>query len=68
MLSFAVVVIGGLGSLPGAALGAVIVGVVRSLSVHYLPQVELFVIYFVMAMVLALRPRGLFSLEEPRKI
>ena len=56
--SFAVVVIGGLGSLPGAALGAVIVGVVRSLSVHYLPQVELFVIYFVMAMVLAFRPGG----------
>jgi branched-chain amino acid transport system permease protein len=68
VLSFAVVVIGGLGSLPGAALGAVIVGVVRSLSVHYLPQVELFVIYFVMAAVLALRPRGLFSLAEPRKI
>ena len=68
VLSFAVVVIGGLGSLPGAALGAVIVGIVRSASVHYLPQVELFVIYFVMAMVLALRPRGLFSLEEPRKI
>ena len=68
VLSFAVVVIGGLGSLPGAALGAVIVGVVRSLSVHYLPQIELFVIYFVMAMVLAFRPRGLFSLAEPRKI
>ena len=68
VLSFAVVVIGGLGSLPGAALGAVVVGIVRSLSVHYLPQVELFVIYFVMAMVLAFRPRGLFSLAEPRKI
>jgi branched-chain amino acid transport system permease protein len=68
VLSFAVVVIGGLGSLPGAALGALIVGIVRSVSVHYLPQVELFVIYFVMALVLALRPRGLFSLEEPRKI
>ncbi len=68
VLSFAVVVIGGLGSLPGAALGALIVGVVRSISVHYMPQVELFVIYFVMAMVLALRPRGLFSLAEPRKI
>jgi branched-chain amino acid transport system permease protein len=68
VLSFAVVVIGGLGSLPGAALGALIVGIVRSVSVHYMPQVELFVIYFVMAMVLALRPRGLFSLAEPRKI
>ena len=68
VLSFAVVVIGGLGSLPGAALGALIVGLVRSVSVHYMPQVELFVIYFVMAMVLAFRPRGLFSLAEPRKI
>ncbi|HEX6156107.1 MAG TPA: branched-chain amino acid ABC transporter permease, partial [Burkholderiales bacterium] len=68
VLSFAVVVIGGLGSLPGAALGAVIVGMVRSASVHYWPEVELFVIYFVMAMVLAFRPRGLFSLAEPRRI
>ncbi len=68
VLSFAVVVIGGLGSLPGAALGALIVGVVRSACVHYAPQLELFVIYFVMAMVLAFRPRGLFSLAEPRKI
>ena len=68
VLSFAVVVIGGLGSLPGAALGAVIVGVVRSFCVHYAPELELFVIYFVMAMVLAFRPRGLFSLAEPRKI
>src|SRR3954452_5925822 len=68
VLSFAVVVIGGLGSLPGAAVGALMVGLVRSLSVHYMPQVELFVIYFVMAAVLAVRPRGLFSLAEPRKI
>ena len=68
VLAFVVVVIGGLGSLPGAALGAVIVGLVRSLSVHYMPQLELFVIYFVMAAVLAVRPRGLFSLAEPRKI
>jgi branched-chain amino acid transport system permease protein len=68
VLSFAVVVIGGLGSLPGAALGAVIVGLVRSAAIHYAPEVELFVIYFVMALVLAFRPRGLFSLAETRKI
>jgi branched-chain amino acid transport system permease protein len=68
VLSFAVVVIGGLGSLPGAALGAIIVGLVRSAAIHYAPAVELFVIYFVMALVLAIRPRGLFSLAEPRKI
>jgi len=51
VLSFAVVVIGGLGSLPGAALGAVMVGLVRSAAIHILPQAELFVIYLVMAMV-----------------
>jgi branched-chain amino acid transport system permease protein len=68
VLSFAVLVIGGLGSVPGAALGALIVGVVRSLSVHYAPSVELFSIYLVMAVVLAVRPRGLFSLAEPRRI
>jgi branched-chain amino acid transport system permease protein len=68
VLAFAVVVIGGLGSLPGAALGACIVGLVRSGAVHYLPEVELFSIYFVMALVLIFRPKGLFSAPEARKI
>jgi branched-chain amino acid transport system permease protein len=68
VLSFAVIVIGGLGSLPGAAVGACIVGLVRSISIHYAPEVELFVIYLVMAMVLTFRPRGLFSTAEARKI
>ena len=68
VLSFAVVVIGGLGSLGGAALGALVVGIVRSAAVRYLPEVELFSIYTVMALVLILRPRGLFTLPEARKI
>ena len=68
VLAFAVVVIGGLGSLPGAALGALIVGLVRSAAVHYLPEVELFSIYLVMALVLIVRPKGLFSAVEARKI
>jgi branched-chain amino acid transport system permease protein len=68
VLAFAVVVIGGLGSLPGAALGALIVGLVRSAAVHYLPEVELFSIYLVMALVLIVRPKGLFSAPEARKI
>lgn len=68
VLSFAVVVIGGLGSLGGAALGALIVGMVRSAAVHYLPAVELFSVYSVMAMVLIARPKGLFSAAEARKI
>ena len=68
VLSFAVVVTGGLGSLPGTALAAIIMGVVRSFCVHYVPQLELFVIFTVMALVLVFRPRGLFSLAEARKI
>src|SRR5438067_11844361 len=68
VLAFAVVVIGGLGSVPGAALGSLIVGLVRSAAVHWLPAVELFTIYLVMALVLAVRPRGLFVAAEARKI
>jgi branched-chain amino acid transport system permease protein len=68
VLAFAVVVIGGLGSLGGAALGALIVGLVRSAAVHYVPALELFSIYFVMALVLIARPKGLFSAAEVRRI
>jgi Branched-chain amino acid ABC-type transport system, permease components len=63
-----VVVIGGLGSLPGAALGALIVGLLRAAAVHYAPALELFSIYLVMALVLAFRPQGLFAGEQVRTI
>jgi branched-chain amino acid transport system permease protein len=68
VLSFAVVVIGGLGSLGGAALGALIVGIVRSAMVRYWPEGELFSVYLVMALVLIARPKGLFAAPEARKI
>lgn len=68
VLAFAVVVIGGLGSLPGAALAAILVGLVRAAAVHYRPEVDLFSIYLVMAIVLIARPKGLFSAQEARKI
>ncbi len=68
VLAFAVVVIGGLGSLPGAALGALIVGLLRAAAVHYAPALELFSIYLVMALVLAFRPQGLFAGEQVRTI
>jgi branched-chain amino acid transport system permease protein len=44
------------------------VGLVRSGAVHWAPQLELFSIYVVMALVLAVRPRGLFVAPEARKI
>jgi branched-chain amino acid transport system permease protein len=68
VLAFAVVVIGGLGSIPGALIGAVLVGVSRAAAVHLLPQVELFVIYGVMTAVLLARPYGLFARAQARRI
>jgi branched-chain amino acid transport system permease protein len=68
VLAFAVVVIGGLGSVAGALVGALLVGIARAAAVHLLPQVELFVIYAVMALVLAVRPEGLFARVVARKI
>jgi branched-chain amino acid transport system permease protein len=68
VLAFAVVVIGGMGSIIGALIGAVVVGITRAAAVHMLPEVELFVIYAIMAMVLVVRPQGLFAPVEARKI
>ena len=68
VLSFAVIVIGGMGSIGGAMIGALIVGFARAASVHLYPPAELFSIYLVMAAVLAVKPYGLFALAESRKI
>ena len=68
IVSFAVVIIGGLGSIPGAAVGALIVGLARSFAVHVAPVAELFSIYIVMAVVLMFRPEGLFQRVQARKI
>jgi branched-chain amino acid transport system permease protein len=68
IVSFAVVIIGGLGSIPGAAIGALIVGLARSCAVHLWPVAELFSIYVVMAAVLMFRPEGLFQQIQARKI
>lgn len=68
ILAFAVVVIAGLGSIPGAAIGALIVGLSRAAAVHLLPQAELFATYAVMSLVLVFRPQGLFGQSQVRRI
>lgn len=68
VLAFAVVVTGGLGSITGAAIGAIIVGLSRAASIHTMPELELFIIYAVMAAVLVFRPHGLFGQAVARKI
>jgi branched-chain amino acid transport system permease protein len=68
IVSFAVVIIGGLGSIPGAAIGALAVGLARSVAVYQFPAGEIFIIYLVMVIVLIFRPEGLFSPVQARKI
>jgi branched-chain amino acid transport system permease protein len=68
IVSFAVVIIGGLGSIEGAAIGALIVGLARSLAVHTWPPAELFSIYLAMAVVLMFKPEGLFQRVKARRI
>jgi branched-chain amino acid transport system permease protein len=59
--AFAVVVIGGLGSMRGALAGALVVGVLRAIAIAVYPALEMLLIYLIVIVVLALRPRGLFG-------
>ena len=59
--AFAVVVIGGLGSMRGALIGAAIVGLIRALSIVFFPEFEVIAIYVIVIGVLILRPVGLFG-------
>jgi branched-chain amino acid transport system permease protein len=59
--AFAVVVIGGLGSMRGALVGALVVGIVRSLAVFYYAELEILSIYLIVITVLIFRPTGLFG-------
>jgi branched-chain amino acid transport system permease protein len=59
--AFAVVVIGGLGSMRGALIGAAIVGLIRALSIVFFPEFEVIAIYVIVIGVLIFRPVGLFG-------
>jgi branched-chain amino acid transport system permease protein len=61
ILAFVVVVVGGLGSLKGALVGALIVSFVRTAGIQFFPEVELAVLYLIAALVLIARPTGLFG-------
>jgi branched-chain amino acid transport system permease protein len=61
ILAFVVVVIGGLGSLRGALVGALIVSFVRTAGIQFFPEIELAVLYLIAAMVLLVKPTGLFG-------
>jgi branched-chain amino acid transport system permease protein len=58
---FVVVVIGGMGSIRGAFVGALLVGIVDTFSSIMLPQVASMMIYILMAVILLVKPKGLFA-------
>ncbi|MDT7952935.1 MAG: ABC transporter permease [Acetobacteraceae bacterium] len=66
--AFVVVVVGGLGSVPGAYLAAVLIGEMQAFGIVLIPQATLVLAFAVMALVLALRPNGLLGrpIEEAR--
>lgn len=62
--SFIVVVIGGLGSFPGALVGAIILGLIHGFGGRYLPEVNLVLPFIGMALVLLVKPRGLMGTRK----
>lgn len=61
--SFIVIVIGGVGSIKGAFIGSLLIGLIRSFGIVFFPEIELAIAYLVMIVVLLVRPRGLFGRE-----
>jgi branched-subunit amino acid ABC-type transport system permease component len=59
--AFVITVIGGLGNLKGAFVGALIVGILTSFGILLFPVFELFIIFVIMAIVLMVKPEGLFG-------
>jgi branched-chain amino acid transport system permease protein len=62
-IAFAVVIIGGMGSLGGAAIGALMVGLADNFGKALFPEISYFTLYAPMALILAVKPTGLFGRE-----
>jgi branched-chain amino acid transport system permease protein len=61
VMAFVVVVIGGLGSLEGALVGALVVSALRTITIQFWEEFELAALYLIAAIVLLIRPTGLFG-------
>ena len=61
LASLVVVIVGGMGSIPGAALGALIIGLAEQLGSVYIPTYAIVVTFLIMVLVLAVRPQGLLA-------
>lgn len=63
VISLTVVVIGGLGSWKGSFIGAILIGVIETLTKAWIPSLSMFIIFLIMMVVLLIRPQGLFGNE-----
>jgi branched-chain amino acid transport system permease protein len=63
MPSFVAIIVGGVGSLPGTLFGGLLIGVASGVTAVFLPSASEAIIYVLMAVVLLIRPRGLFGEE-----
>lgn len=61
LFGLVVVILGGLGSLPGAVLGAILVGLIDSFAKAVAPELSFFTLFAPMALILVLRPQGLLG-------
>jgi branched-chain amino acid transport system permease protein len=68
VLSFSVVATAGLGQITGALVAALMIGLARSLAVYTYPELEVLVPYLIMVIVLLVRPHGLFTIAQARRI
>jgi len=64
MPTFVAVIVGGVGSLAGAVLGGLLIGLASGITTTYYPAASEAVIYFIMLVVLVIRPRGLMGKES----
>lgn len=68
VLSFAVAATAGLGRIEGAAVAALLIGLGRSVAVYFAPEFDVLIPYLIMMVVLLIRPQGLFSTVQTRKV
>jgi len=61
LFALVVVIVGGLGSVPGAAIGSILIGVLDAFAKIWIPELSIFAVFLPMAVVLVLRPRGLMG-------
>ena len=64
LASLVVVIVGGMGSIPGAALGALLIGLAEQFGSVYFPTYSVVLTFLIMVIVLAFRPQGLVAMRQ----